>query len=99
MEKAKAAGIGEKRAKGFLDELAQAGKIHEHQEKRSGTNPLKLIARYPQNQPTETTDTPELQTDANQSFLRLRQRLRHCFSLCLSLTAGDQERHTRALYL
>lgn len=48
IEKAKAAEIGENRARAFLDELIDAGKLHLHQEKRAGTRPRLYVARHPQ---------------------------------------------------
>ena len=40
--------IGEKRFLRFLEELLDSGKLFLHLEKRKGTNPKKLIARFPQ---------------------------------------------------
>jgi hypothetical protein len=41
-------GIGDERARRFIEELRNAGKLHEHREKRKGTNAKKLLARFPQ---------------------------------------------------
>lgn len=47
LEKAKAAGIGEKKARAFLSEAIDAQQLHTHFEKRHGTNALCRIARHP----------------------------------------------------
>lgn len=67
IEKAKAAGIGENRARAFLDELIDAKKVHVHTEKRPGTNPAKFIARHSQPEQQDLADN--LQPDsANEPF-------------------------------
>lgn len=48
LSKAKTGGIGENRARGFLAELLDSAELHVWTTKRSGTNPLKMIARSPQ---------------------------------------------------
>jgi hypothetical protein len=59
LEKAKSAGLGEKRSRAFLDELLDAAKLHIHREKRSGTNPLQYVARHAINQEPELTQPAE----------------------------------------
>ncbi len=39
--------IGQTACRGYLDELIKEGVLYEHHEKRSGTNPMKLISRQP----------------------------------------------------
>lgn len=41
-------GIGINKARGFINELLANGSLHEHRQKRAGTNQLKFLARYPQ---------------------------------------------------
>lgn len=48
LEKANAAGIGQKKARAFLDELIAAGTLHLWLVKRKGTNPEKRVSRHPQ---------------------------------------------------
>lgn len=48
LEKANAAGIGQKKARAFLDELITDGALHLWLVKRKGTNPEKRVSRHPQ---------------------------------------------------
>jgi hypothetical protein len=51
LEKVGASGIGQKKARAFLDELIADGKLHLWLVHRRGTNPAKLVARTPQTEP------------------------------------------------
>ena len=46
--KANAAGIAWGRINGLIAELIEAGRLHEWQEKRVGTNPRRVLARFPE---------------------------------------------------
>jgi hypothetical protein len=46
--KANAAGVAFGRINGLIAELVQDGRLHEWREKRSGTNPRRLLARFPE---------------------------------------------------
>ena len=58
IERGKAAGIGENRARAFLAELLDAGTLHLHRVKRPGTNPNQYIARHPQPTQPELLNEP-----------------------------------------
>lgn len=61
LEKANDAGIGQKKARAFLDELLSDGTLHVWLMKRKGTNPEKRISRTPQpkSEEAELTVTPK----------------------------------------
>ena len=48
VDKAMANGVGEKKSRGFIDQLCADGLLHVHKTPRPGTNPLIGLARYPQ---------------------------------------------------
>ena len=47
-DNANKAGIPWNKINPLINQAIEEGKLHEHQHKRPGTNPLKQIARYPQ---------------------------------------------------
>ena len=59
-EKAKAAGVADKKCRALFDELIANQQVHIHAEKRPGTNPLKYVARHhPLEQPeTDSKNEP-----------------------------------------
>jgi len=50
--KASQAGIGENKARTFITVLVDSGRLHQWKEKRSGTNPVIKLARFPQPPPS-----------------------------------------------
>jgi hypothetical protein len=57
IDKGQSAGISERKARAFLDELIDGGKVFIQREKRQGTNAAQYITR--QSQPAQTDETSE----------------------------------------